>query len=179
MTETSDHTGLDVSIIVRDEAWFDESTTIEGMCQAVTQAVFAQTRDDKDESGFNEDQTYEAAVVLADDEFVAELNQDYRGRQGPTNVLSFVALDDEDEVELPEGLPYMLGDIIIALGVVRREAAEMGIPLTNHLKHLVAHGMLHLLGYDHIEEDDAVEMEELETRILASMGIDDPYGESQ
>lgn len=105
-------------------------------------------------------------ILLTDDETVADLNQRFRNKAGSTNVLSFPAPEN------PEG---HLGDIALAYGVCAREAQEQGKPFGHHLQHLVAHGVLHLLGYDHLEEDEAEEMEDLERRILAGLGVPDPY----
>jgi len=112
----------------------------------------------------------ELSVVLADDARVRELNRDWRGKDAPTNVLSFPG-GDEDEP------PYgpLLGDLILARETVEREAGELDIPLFDHLMHLVVHGFLHLFGYDHHMDAEAEEMEDLERRILASLGIADPY----
>ncbi|GLQ47096.1 endoribonuclease YbeY [Dyella lipolytica] len=97
------------------------------------------------------------------------LNRDYRGKDYATNVLSF-------PVELPPGVSLpLLGDIAICAPVVAREAAEQGKPVAYHWAHLTVHGVLHLIGYDHIAEADAVRMEALETRVLAGLGIADPY----
>ncbi|MCF8505326.1 MAG: rRNA maturation RNase YbeY [Caulobacter sp.] len=106
------------------------------------------------------------AILLTDDDTVADLNQRFRGKGGPTNVLSFPAPDNR------EG---HLGDIALAYGVCAREATEQGKPLAHHLQHLVAHGVLHLVGYDHQTETEAAEMEALERRILAGLDIPDPY----
>jgi probable rRNA maturation factor len=105
-------------------------------------------------------------LLLTDDETVAALNERFRGKAGPTNVLSFPAPDNPED---------HLGDIALAYGVCAREAAEQGKPLAHHLQHLVAHGVLHLLGYDHLTEAEAEEMEALERRILAGLGVPDPY----
>ena len=105
-------------------------------------------------------------LLLTDDDTVAELNECFRGKTGPTNVLSFPAPDNPED---------HLGDIALAFGVCAREAAEQGKPLAHHLQHLVAHGVLHLLGYDHLTEAEAEEMEALERRILAGLGVPDPY----
>lgn len=105
-------------------------------------------------------------ILLTDDASVAELNERFRGKAGPTNVLSFPA---------PENPEDHLGDIALAYGVCAREAAGQGKPLAHHLQHLVAHGVLHLLGYDHLTEAEAEEMEALERRILAGLGVPDPY----
>jgi len=97
------------------------------------------------------------------------LNRTYRDKDYATNVLSF-------PVDLPPGVRLpLLGDIAICAPVVRREAAEQGKPVAHHWAHLTVHGVLHLLGYDHIVEAEAVRMEALETRILKGLGISDPY----
>ncbi|RDS84541.1 rRNA maturation RNase YbeY [Dyella monticola] len=97
------------------------------------------------------------------------LNRTYRGKDYATNVLSF-------PTELPPGMRLpLLGDIAICAPVVRREASEQGKEATHHWAHLTVHGVLHLLGYDHIVEAEAVRMEVLETRILKGLGIADPY----
>jgi probable rRNA maturation factor len=114
-------------------------------------------------------QDTEISVRLVDIEEMSQLNQTYRGRQGPTNVLSFPA-DLPAELELP-----LLGDIVICSAVVQREAEEQGKAPTAHWAHMAVHGTLHLLGYDHIEDDDAAEMEALETTILATLDYPCPY----
>jgi probable rRNA maturation factor len=97
------------------------------------------------------------------------LNRDYRGKDYATNVLSF-------PTEWPEGVSLpLIGDLAICAPVVAREAAEQGKPANHHWAHMTVHGVLHLLGYDHIEDADAEAMEALETRILAKLGINDPY----
>ncbi|UEM03534.1 rRNA maturation RNase YbeY [Skermanella rosea] len=121
----------------------------------------------------------EMSLVLADDAMVRTLNRDYRGKDKPTNVLSFALLDDagdvDDDLASHPGMPILIGDVILACETVRREAAEQGKPVEDHLTHLVVHGVLHLLGYDHETDPDADRMERLETSILAGMGIADPY----
>ncbi len=111
----------------------------------------------------------ELSVRVVDDQEGATLNKQYRGKTGPTNVLSFPA-------ELPEELKLpLLGDLAICAPVVVREAAEQNKLPEAHWAHMVIHGTLHLLGYDHIENCDALEMETLETRIMEQLGYDDPY----
>ncbi|WP_083555654.1 rRNA maturation RNase YbeY [Hyphomicrobium sp. NDB2Meth4] len=113
----------------------------------------------------------EVCVALSSDEQVAELNGSYRGKPTPTNVLSFPAVP-----MLPmEGDARFLGDIALALETLQREADDMGVPVAHHLQHLVVHGFLHLLGYDHLTDTEAEEMEALEVRILSRLGIADPY----
>lgn len=114
----------------------------------------------------------EVTVVLTDDAEQQELNKQWRGLDKSTNVLSFPQLEPFTPVV------GLVGDITLARETVEAEAAEMGITLEAHFTHLVVHGFLHLLGYDHIEEADAVKMESLETKILATLGIADPYADS-
>ena len=111
----------------------------------------------------------EMTVRIVDESESHELNLTYRGKDRPTNVLSF-PFECPDEVELP-----LLGDLVICHQVVEREAAEQEKPLMAHWAHMVVHGCLHLLGYDHIEDDEAEEMESLETQIMQGLGFDDPY----
>jgi probable rRNA maturation factor len=117
----------------------------------------------------------EVSVLLAGDDEVAGLNVQYRGKKGPTNVLSFPGIDAAELKALPAGQPVPLGDVVIALGVTMREADEQAVALADHFRHLAVHGMLHLLGYDHIEDGDAAVMENLETSVLAGLGVADPY----
>ena len=111
----------------------------------------------------------EMTVRIVDEAESHELNLTYRGKDRPTNVLSF-PFECPDEVELP-----LLGDLVICRQVVEREAAEQDKPLMAHWAHMVVHGSLHLLGYDHIEDDEAEEMESLEAQIMQGLGFDDPY----
>ena len=111
----------------------------------------------------------EMTVRIVDEAESHELNLNYRGKDRPTNVLSF-PFECPDEVELP-----LLGDLVICRQVVEREAQEQEKPLMAHWAHMVVHGSLHLLGYDHIEDDEAEEMESLETQIMTELGFADPY----
>jgi len=106
-------------------------------------------------------------ILLSDDDRVAELNLAFRGKSGPTNVLSFPMAGPGTE---------SLGDIALAFATCRREAAAQGKPLADHLRHLTAHGVLHLLGYDHQSDAEADAMEAKERAILAGLGVPDPYG---
>ncbi len=121
------------------------------------------------------------SVKLSDNKEVHALNLEWREKDKPTNVLSFPMLDDEEigallvgKHEAPE---IMLGDIILAYGVCQAEAAEKNIAIADHATHLVIHGMLHLLGHDHIDEQEAEAMEALEVKALASMGLHNPYSD--
>ncbi len=113
----------------------------------------------------------EVCVALSSDDQVAELNGSYRGKPTPTNVLSFPAVP----MVPMEGEARFLGDLALALETLQREADDMGVPVAHHLQHLVVHGLLHLLGYDHLTDGEAEEMEALEVRILSRLGIADPY----
>ncbi|WP_297929727.1 rRNA maturation RNase YbeY [uncultured Aggregatibacter sp.] len=111
----------------------------------------------------------EMTVRIVDEAESHALNLNYRGKDRPTNVLSF-PFECPDEVELP-----LLGDLVICRQVVEREAQEQDKPVMAHWAHMVVHGSLHLLGYDHIEDDEAEEMESLETQIMTELGFADPY----
>ena len=123
-------------------------------------------------------------VMGCDDARIAGLNAEFRGKPGATNVLSWPAEDLSPDA--PGGLPHRpeagdaedpwhLGDVALAFDTCAREAAESAKPLEDHVTHLIVHGILHLLGYDHEDEADAALMEGAETRILATLGVADPY----
>ncbi len=109
------------------------------------------------------------SVLFTDDEAMKGLNASYRSKEGATNVLSFPAGD-----ALPPGETY-LGDIALGLEICQSEAAARGVSLRAHAAHLIVHGVLHLIGYDHQSDDDAAAMEAEESRILARLGVPDPY----
>ncbi|WP_312166320.1 rRNA maturation RNase YbeY [Phenylobacterium sp.] len=145
-----------IDIEIEDEAWIAAEPRAEDLIEAAAAATLGQI--DFDGGG--------VTVLLTDDESVRELNARFRGKDKPTNVLSFPAPQN------PEG---HLGDIALAFGVCVREATEQGKPLAHHLQHLVAHGVLHLVGYDHETDAEAEQMEGLERVILAGLGVPDPY----
>lgn len=118
----------------------------------------------------------EASIVLADDAFVRALNRDYRGRDRATNVLSFAHLEGAVAVTpRAAGAPAVLGDVVVAYETAAAEATAAGKSVSDHLSHLVVHGMLHLLGFDHETPGDAETMEALEIQVLAGLGVADPY----
>ncbi len=119
------------------------------------------------------------SLLLTSDEEVHALNREWRGKDKPTNVLSFPMLEREDLLALAQdGPPEMLGDLALAYETCEREAAEKGIALGDHAAHLIVHGLLHLAGHDHVESDAQAEaMEALEIAALAKLGIADPYGD--
>lgn len=115
----------------------------------------------------------ELTIRIVDENESAHLNQTYRHKQGATNVLSF-------PFEAPAGIgSHLLGDLVICAPVVEREAIEQGKAVQAHWAHMVLHGSLHLLGYDHMNEDDALEMESLEIKLLESLGFSDPYNTAE
>lgn len=121
----------------------------------------------------------EIAVRLTDDAEVQALNRDYRGKDKPTNVLSFPQYDPGDFAMLAntDDGEILLGDIVLALETCTREAAERGIGVADHAVHLIVHGTLHLLGYDHQDNASGDAMEALETKALATLGLADPYAD--
>src|SRR3954468_5995488 len=118
----------------------------------------------------------ELAVMLTDDAGIRTLNSNWRGQDKPTNVLSFPALQPTGPGG-SDNAPRMLGDIAIAYETTRREADDEQKPFDHHLSHLAVHGFLHLIGYDHENDNDAEAMEALERTILAELGIPDPYAD--
>lgn len=121
----------------------------------------------------------ELTVRIVDESEIQELNSQYRGKDTPTNVLSFPfempELTLPIDVQIDESLSEFLGDIVICAQVVKREASQQNKPIEHHWTHMMIHGTLHLLGYDHIEEHEAQEMEGIEIAILQKLAIDDPY----
>jgi probable rRNA maturation factor len=118
-------------------------------------------------------QAVEISLVFTDDDDIKGINAEWRGQDKPTNVLSFPAFP-----LIPGGKPGpMLGDVILAEETLRREALDLGKPFDDHLTHLLVHGFLHLFGYDHMTDEEAAVMEGLEIRILAELGLENPYGD--
>jgi probable rRNA maturation factor len=119
----------------------------------------------------------ELSIVLGDDALLHRLNKAWRGKDAPTNVLSFPAQAFGGDLAspLPPGVPLPLGDVVLAFETIAREAVEQGKTLEDHLAHLTVHGVLHLLGFDHEAEAEAARMEALERDVLSRLGIADPY----
>ncbi len=125
----------------------------------------------------------EVGIVLTGDAAVRDLNLRYRGKDRPTNVLSFAASDMREGALKPDAVdgaigtaaPLLLGDVVVAYDTVAREAEAAARPLADHLAHMVVHGVLHLLGYDHETDAGAAVMEGLETSVLAGLRVPDPY----
>jgi probable rRNA maturation factor len=166
---------LDISFSLEAGDWEAAVADVETLVEAAARAAFKAAERPEILNGA----PAEMSLVLADDALVQTLNRDYRDKDKPTNVLSFALLDDledtDDVLARDEGMPILIGDVILAFETVQREAREQGKSIEDHLTHLVIHGVLHLLGYDHQSDPDADRMERLETSILARMGIADPY----
>lgn len=117
----------------------------------------------------------EISIVLTDDASIQAINREHRGKDTPTNVLSFPGLEADELAKMDGSVPFLLGDLVFALETIQREALAADVSLHHHMVHLIVHGFLHLLGYDHEIDDEADAMEALETRILAKLDITDPY----
>jgi probable rRNA maturation factor len=155
-----------------DEEW-DSSRSWEQLARKAAEAAIA-------ESAFpqlaDSERAVEISVTLTGDEQVRALNAEWRGKDKPTNVLSFPMADERDLTRANvDGPELLLGDIILAHGVCEAEAADKGVSVEQHATHLLVHGTLHLLGYDHHEDRDAADMEAREVRALARLGIANPY----
>ncbi len=164
-------TMLDIQISIEDGAWAPEET-LQALAETALDAA-ARFLVETEGQPFPETPP-EVSLLFTDDETIRGINAEWRGQDKPTNVLSFPAFP-----LVPGGRPGpMLGDIILAEETIARESAELDKPFEAHLTHLLVHGFLHLFGYDHLESDEAERMESLETRILAGLGLSDPYGDS-
>ncbi|HET7317160.1 MAG TPA: rRNA maturation RNase YbeY [Sphingomicrobium sp.] len=164
---------LDVAIEAEPE--WDSSSRWSPLVQAAAEAAVA-------ESAFpqlvDSPRQIELSVRLTGDSEVQALNAHWRGKDKATNVLSFPQLGPDELGKSDQSGPeLMLGDLVLARGVCEREAEEKAISLENHAAHLVVHGTLHLLGYDHEDDPSADDMESREIRALARLGIADPYGD--
>ena len=142
-----------IEIEIEDEAWSRALSDADGLVRRAAAATAG-------------DAVGEIVILLTDDLALQSLNARFLGKDRPTNVLAF-----------PDASPERLGDVALAFGVCQREAAEQGKSLADHTTHLVVHGVLHLMGYDHLADDDAARMEALERRLLAAMNIKDPYAD--
>ena len=156
---------VQIDVSLQNPIWHALNFDAEALCrQAVRDTLSAIGSD----SG-----ALEISVVLGDDELLRRLNLQTRGFDRPTNVLAFPG--DSPGDSLPDGAPRLLGDVLLSHETIAGEARQQEKPLENHLRHMVVHGVLHLLGYGHETEIEAKTMEALETIILAGMEVPDPY----
>ena len=165
----ADRPRLSIAISIEEASWSKLAPDAARLLRRAARDALAEARSD----GWKGSRVgHEISFVLTDDRRMRSLNRSYRGKDKPTNVLSFAALDST----LPKAsMPWLLGDVVLASGVVAREAKAQRKSFKDHLSHLAVHGVLHLLGYDHEQEKDAEAMEALEVAALAGMGIANPY----
>jgi len=157
-----------IEVIAESSQWTAALPSVEQVCERAAAAAFWAVQPHT--------RGAEANVILSDDARVRRLNSTYRGRDEPTDVLSFPIVDEGGTPVSPTpNQPILFGDIVIAFETSAAGATAWAKPLSDHLSHLVVHGMLHLCGYDHLAEAEAREMERLETQILAGLGVSDPY----
>jgi probable rRNA maturation factor len=153
---------LEVDVVRHGELWRHAAVTEAMLKRAARAALLGAPGETQG--------TYQVTILLTTDAEMKELNRTWRGKDAPTNVLSFPAGDKLGE-------PGLLGDIALAYETILQEARDSGIRFADHVQHLVVHGLLHLLGFDHMNDKEAELMENLERTALASLGIADPYAE--
>ena len=165
-----------INLSIEDERWTAAIADVAAVVENVKDAVI--NRVSREVDFLLPDRQFSLNLCLSNDEEVHRLNKEFRKMDKPTNVLSFASVDDEafDEM-LASGAEVELGDVIVAFETMEREAKETDVSFCEHFCHLWAHGMLHILGYDHIEPEDRAEMEQREIDILEKLKIANPYQE--
>lgn len=169
---------ISLEITVDDARWEQAIANISAVAEKVKDAVFGYLQKYEKPEFLDLEKPLKINVCLSDDATVQKLNAEFRGFDKPTNVLSFANLDFTDFAA--QNAPFAdieLGDIIVAYETMVKEAAELQITLYAHFCHLLTHGLLHLSGYDHIKPQEAAHMEHLETEILQTLQIANPYEE--
>lgn len=167
MTDDPDSPDDLIAVSLHDTAWLAHCADLELRARAAAVATLRH---------LGIDHPLEVSLLFTNDSEQRRLNRNWRQHDKPTNVLSFPNMDEESWRLAPER-PQLLGDVVLARETVTREARDQGKSVVDHALHLVVHGMLHLLGYDHEEATGAEEMEDLERAILADLGIADPYAD--
>ena len=158
---------VSVEVSVHCDAWLAACPDAAGLAETAARAALSRA------IGLPAGKSLILGLILTDDAEQRRLNRTYRGRDAATNVLSF-AIADQGSAR-PPGAPVLLGDVVLAFATIAREAAEQDKPLADHLRHLVVHGVLHLLGFDHQGAAAATAMEAREIEILETLGVPDPY----
>lgn len=157
---------LDLTVALEDERWMQAIPDLEQFCVQVVEAVLADVENVPAAP-------LEVACAFVSDATIQTLNAQYRGKDKPTNVLAFATED-----ELLPGMPAVLGDVILSFDTILRESMEQGKGFREHTTHMIVHGLLHLLGFDHENDEDAEEMEEREIKLLSELGVENPYEHS-
>ena len=168
----------ELNLCINENEWIPALPNYEEISSKIVELAvnYAETRNPSELSKLQK--TLSFNLCLSNNEEVRALNKEFRGKDKPTNVLSFANIDDCDFERYAQQYPIVeMGDIIIALQTMQQEALEKKINLHNHFCHLLTHGILHLLGYDHIDDKEADYMENLEIEILRQINIDNPYKE--
>lgn len=168
---TAQNSNFDIDVSVSEPDWISSFLDVETLAAESMELALRMAQMPNQIKG----RDLELSIVLANDDLIQILNREYRQKDSPTNVLTFASLDSDDPV--PPDAPYPIGDVILSYQTIDREAREQGKFFRDHFLHMVVHGTLHLLGYDHETEDDANNMESLEIRILEKMNIQNPYME--
>lgn len=164
---------LAIDVAVPEQRWYDVEDDPEAALKSAVRATIGQAGPN---AGVDIRAGAEISIVLGDDILVQGLNRDFRNQDRPTNVLSFPLAEGEVAAAgAMSGGPLMLGDVVLAFETVTREAGEQAKSPRDHTLHLVVHGVLHLMGYDHGTEAEARVMERMEQQVLADLGIADPY----
>ncbi len=169
---------LELNAGIEEQGWINALPEVEKISQEVFGNVIGYVKEHEEIDFLNLNKPLSVNLALSNDKHVHELNNEFRNMDKPTNVLSFANIDDENfEQDISLSDKIELGDIIIAFETMQREAKEKNITLHDHYCHLFTHGLLHLLGFDHIEDDEAEYMEDFEIQILKTMDIANPYQE--
>ncbi|QXT39560.1 rRNA maturation RNase YbeY [Gymnodinialimonas ceratoperidinii] len=165
---------MEIDLLIENPAW--EALDLEALAEAGLEACLVVLNIPS--------RAFSLSLMACDDARIAELNAAFRSKPTPTNVLSWPGMErapatpgamPDLPAPDPDAMPEEIGDIAIAFETCAREAAEGGKPLVDHVQHLLVHGVMHCLGFDHETDADAALMESLESRILASLGVPDPY----
>lgn len=160
-----------IDIILESNSWKDAAPEIESVILSAALTAFAAGREAL--PVLEKAADISVTVICTDDAAIHELNRIHRGKDNPTNVLSFPMVTADDDI--PAGVPLLLGDVVLGFETMCREAGAQKKTLDAHVAHLVIHGVLHLLGYDHMEDKEAEKMEHLESDILIKLGYANPY----